>query len=90
MGMSLSKLREFVMDREGWHAVIHGGGKSRMRLSDWTELIDSFKLPQPNTSGETKDKILIIFFSCEHKNWVTGRGEGEFYFVPFANIKGKM
>ena len=34
MGMSLSKLREFVMDREGWHAVIHGGGKSRIRLSD--------------------------------------------------------
>ena len=34
MGMSLSKLREFVMDREGWHAVIHGVAKSRTRLSD--------------------------------------------------------
>ena len=29
MGMSLSKLREFVMDREAWHAVIHGVAKSR-------------------------------------------------------------
>ena len=29
MGMSLSKLREFVMDREAWHAVIHGVTKSR-------------------------------------------------------------
>ena len=29
MGMSLSKLRELVMDREAWHAVIHGVTKSR-------------------------------------------------------------
>ena len=36
--MSLSKLRELVMDREAWRAVIHGVPKSRTRLSDWTEL----------------------------------------------------
>ena len=34
MHMSLSKLREMVMDREGWRAVIHGVTKSRTRLSD--------------------------------------------------------
>ena len=34
MGMSLSNLRELVMDREAWHAVIHGVAKSRTRLSN--------------------------------------------------------
>ena len=36
--MSLSELRELVMDREAWRAVIHGVAKSQTRLSDWTEL----------------------------------------------------
>ena len=38
MDVNLSELREMVMDKEAWRAVIHGVAKSRTRLSHWTEL----------------------------------------------------
>ena len=47
MDMGLSGLRELVMDREAWSAVVHGVSKSQTRLSDWTdwtELIPKFKV----------------------------------------------
>ena len=42
MDMGLGGPREMVMDREAWHAAVHGVTKSWIRLRDWTELIGQF------------------------------------------------
>ena len=44
MGMSLGELRELVMDREAWHAEIHGVAKSRTWLSNWTDWLTETSL----------------------------------------------
>ena len=53
MGMSLSKLRKLVMDREAWRATVHGATKSQTRLSNWTELILDLK-PEPDAVLDTR------------------------------------
>ena len=63
MDVSLSELRELVMDREAWRAVIHGVAKSRTWLSDWTELNRTFIEPLQCNRRDTKDFTCISSWS---------------------------
>ena len=51
MDVSLSEFWELVMDREAWRAAVHGGAKSRTRLSNRTELYMNMKKYIPNFSS---------------------------------------
>ena len=68
MGTSLSKLREFVMSREAWRAVIHGVTKSQMRLSNWTELSVFMLIPNsyyPPTHISLLVTVKFVFEVCD-------------------------
>ena len=69
MDVSLSELRELVMDREPWHAAVHEVTKSQIQLSNWTDQnseFHSFKLQMVVAAMKLKDA-----YSLEEKLWPT-------------------
>ena len=59
MNMSLSRLRELVMDREAWHAMIHGVTKSQTRLSNRTELNGTEEESPPKESHKKQHRNTV-------------------------------
>ena len=66
MDVSLSELRELVMDREAWRAAIHRVAKSQTRMSDWTELNSLLHLPLLFCIYVSWSKSLVLFFPNSH------------------------
>ena len=70
MDISLSELRELVMDRKAWCAAIHGVAKSRTWLSDWTELMSWFRSSLQSESHPTRAWLLSCLHPTTRPNYI--------------------